>query len=477
MAPVGPDHTGSAGARGGPGSDGPELARIRSALARGVGLDEALNDAADPATGQVGMACLGQRVRADVDGAGPLLQPLIETDGVTDVLVSGGRTWIDRGHGLEPVPAASMDEPQVRALAVRMAASAHKRLDDACPVVDATLPDGTRLNAVLPPLSADGTLISLRTKRRRGFTLAELTGAGTIAPGLDDACPVVDATLPDGTRLNAVLPPLSADGTLISLRTKRRRGFTLDELTAAGTIAPGLDEVLAALVTGRASCLVTGATGTGKTTLLAALLSLVPATERIVCIEEASELRPRHPHVVHLQERGANVQGVGAVSMTSLVRTALRMRPDRIVLGECRGPEVRDVLTALNTGHEGGWATLHANSPADVPARLTALGALAGLDEAAVAAQAASALDAVVHLRRQAGTAGARRYVASIGVLRRGASPAGAVLICEEALHVTGDGRLSPGPAVSALRERIGPQVFARTGLDELPGTGERRPV
>ena len=394
MVPVSP---GQPGASGGGGADGPELARVRSALARGVGLEEALNDAAAPATGQVGMARLGQRVRADVDGAGPILQPLIETEGVTDVLVSDGRTWIDRGRGLEAVPAAAMDEPEVRALAVRMAASAHKRLDD--------------------------------------------------------ACPVVDATLPDGTRLNAVLPPLSADGTLISLRTKRRRGFTLDELTAAGTIAPGLDEVLAAL------------------------LSLVPATERIVCIEEASELRPRHPHVVHLQERGANVQGVGAVAMTSLVRTALRMRPDRIVLGECRGPEVRDVLTALNTGHEGGWATLHANSPADVPARLTALGALAGLDEAAVAAQAASALDAVVHLRRQAGTTGARRYVASVGVLRRGVSPAGAVLICEEALHVTGDGRLRPGPAVSALRDRIGPQAFARAGLDELPGPGERRPV
>ena len=418
MAPVNPDHPSDPRPRE---TDSLELARVRSALARGAGLDEALDDAADPSTGQQGMARLGQRVRADVDGAGSLLQPLIETDGVTDVLVSGGRTWIDRGHGLEPVPAASMEEPQARALAVRMAASAHKRLDDACPVVDATLPDGTRLNAVLPPLSADGTLISLRTKRRRGFTLAELAEAGTIAPGLDD--------------------------------------------------------VLVALVARRASCLVTGATGTGKTTLLAALLSLVPATERIVCIEEASELRPRHPHVVHLQERGANVQGVGAVAMTSLVRTALRMRPDRIVLGECRGPEVRDVLTALNTGHEGGWATLHANSPADVPARLTALGALAGLDEAAVAAQAASALDAVVHLRRQAGTTGARRYVASIGVLRRGVSPAGAVLICEEALHVTGDGRLRPGPAVSALRERIGPQALARTGLDGLPGAGERRPV
>ena len=226
MAPVNLDLPGAAATRAALGPDGSELARVRSALARGAGMDEALNDAADPTTGQVGMARLGERVRADVDGAGPLLQPLVETDGVTDVLVSGGRTWIDRGRGLEPVPAASMEEPQVRALAVRMAASAHKRLDD--------------------------------------------------------ASPVVDATLPDGTRLNAVLPPLSADGTLISLRTKRRRGFTLDELTAAGTVAPGLDDVLAALVTGRASCLVTGATGTGKTTLLAALLGLVPESERIV---------------------------------------------------------------------------------------------------------------------------------------------------------------------------------------------------
>ena len=414
MAPVNPDHPSDPGPRE---TDSLELARVRSALARGAGLNEALDDAADPSTGQQGMARLGQRVRADVDGAGSLLQPLIETDGVTDVLVSGGRTWIDRGHGLEPVPAASMEETQARALAVRMAASAHKRLDDACPVVDATLPDGTRLNAVLPPLSADGTLISLRTKRRRGFTLAELAEAGTIAPGLDD--------------------------------------------------------VLAALVARRASCLVTGATGTGKTTLLAALLGLVPGDERIVCIEEASELRPPHPHVVHLQERGANVQGVGAVPMTSLVRTALRMRPDRIVLGECRGPEVRDVLTALNTGHEGGWATLHANSPADVPARLTALGALAGLDEAAVAAQAASALDAVVHLRRRTGTSGARRYVASIGVLRREATPAGAVLVCEEALRVDDDDRISPGPAAPSLRARLGPQTFSRLGPGMSAGVGE----
>lgn len=417
---------------------------MRGALARGAGLERALGEGAAPTTGAGGLARLNRHVRADVEGAGPMLQPLLETEGVTDVLVGAGHTWIDRGRGLENIAEAALPEAQTRALAVRMAASCGRRLDDACPVVDATLPDGTRLNAVLPPLSADGTLICLRTKRRSAFTLGQLV--------------------------------------------------------EAGTVAPGLDSVLAALIEVRASCLITGATGTGKTTLLAALLGLVSATERIVCIEEAAELRPDHPHVLHLQERGDNVQGVGAVPMSALVRTALRMRPDRIVLGECRGPEVRDVLTALNTGHEGGWATLHANSPADVPARLTALGALAGLDETAVAAQAVSALDAVIHLRRSGATGGGiagrrspravtaersstrgsdgpdscaspeqdamssrssrtRRYVSGIGMLRRGAQGS---LVCEDALVVALDGAagtvcaVSAGPAVDRLAERIG---------------------
>lgn len=390
------------GARPGPPSPDPaatELERVRSALARGSDLADALATGAAATIGTTGLARLEGTVRADVEGAGPVLQPLLETEGVTDVLVGGGTTWIDRGAGLEPVPGAALTEPEARALAVRMAAACGRRLDDASPVVDATLPGGTRLNAVLPPLSADGTLICLRTSRRRAFTLAEL----------------------------------SADGTL----------------------APGLEPVLAELVARRASCLVTGATGTGKTTLLAALLGLVPATERIVCIEEASELRPEHPHVIHLQERGENVQGVGAVPMTALVRTALRMRPDRIILGECRGPEVRDVLTALNTGHEGGWATLHANSPADVPARLTALGALAGMDERAVAAQAASALDAVVHLVRVHGRRRTRRVVASVGVLRREPGRDG-VLVCEDALLRAPGGRLVPGTAAQRLAERLG---------------------
>lgn len=154
-----------------------------------------------------------------------------------------------------------------------------------------------------------------------------------------------------------------------------------------------------------------------KTTLLAALLALVPASERIVCVEEARELAPDHPHVLHLTARQANVEGAGAVGLGELVRNALRMRPDRIVLGECRGPEVRDVLLALNTGHDGGMATLHANAAADVPARLEALGALAGLTREGLAAQAASALDVVVHLRRRPGTG--TRYVAELGTVER----------------------------------------------------------
>lgn len=376
------------------------IRQARRRLAQGGSLAQALTDGEGPVLGAASLWQLQEQLRADTAGAGPLLQPLLERPEVTDVLVGGGRVWIDRGQGVEIVPGVEWEESEIRALAVRMAAACGRRLDD--------------------------------------------------------ASPVVDATLPDGTRLNAVLPPLSDDGTLICLRTSRRRAFSLEGLVQAGTVKPGLAGVLAALVQQRANCLITGATGTGKTTLLAALLSGVPADQRIVCIEEASELRPDHPHVIHLQERGANIQGVGAVTMSELVRTALRMRPDRIVLGECRGAEVREMLTALNTGHEGGWATIHANSPADVPARLTALGALAGMSESTVAAQAGSALDAVVHLRRQSG----RRQVASIGMLRR----ENGMLLCRDALRLgagVGNDAVQAGPAVDWLSDRIGVEPVA----------------
>lgn len=331
------------------------------------------------------------RVRAELLGAGPL-QPLLEAPDVTDVLVESGRVWVDRGAGLERVPVDLGGPERVRALAVRLAAAGGQRLDDAAPVVDARLPDGTRLHAVLPPV-AD----------------------------------------PD---------------TLLSLRVHRPRGFTLEDLVRLGSVSPRLDPLLRSLVARRANLVVSGATGTGKTTLLAALLSLVPAHERIVCIEEAAELRPHHPHVVRLVARRPNVEGAGEIDLAALVRHALRMRPDRVVLGECRGADVREVLTALNTGHDGGCATLHANAASDVPARLEALGALAGMTPRAVAAQAASALDVVLHLRRHGG----RRYVAEVGAVRGGSDG----LVVERVLHCGPDGHLEASAAWPAVAFRWG---------------------
>jgi len=283
-------------------------------------------------------------------GLGPL-QPVVEQPGVTDVLVNGGdrmpgghRIWVDRGAGLEPVLVPLAGEDEVRALAVRLAGVAGRRLDEGMPWVDARLPGGIRLHAVVPPVTPSGTHLSLRLLR--------------------------------GPRLD------------------------LPALVAAGSVPPAWAPVVRAMVRRRAAFLVTGGTGAGKTTLLSALLALVPAAERIVLIEDVGELRPAHPHVVRLEARHANVEGTGVVGLDDLVRQALRMRPDRIVVGECRGPEVRELLAALNTGHAGGCGTLHANAAAEVPARLEALGSLARLSPEAVRSQAAAAFDAVLHLER-----------------------------------------------------------------------------
>jgi pilus assembly protein CpaF len=228
--------------------------------------------------------------------------------------------------------------------------------------------------------------------------------AGACGRRLDDASPFADACLPDGTRFHAVLPPLAVDGPCLSLRAVRSRPDTLGGLTEAGTLTPQSAALLSAVVAARLAYLVTGGTGAGKTTLLATMVGLVPAQERVVLVEDIAELRPRHPHAVTLQARTANVEGAGAVTLRDLVRQALRMRPDRLVLGECRGAEVVDLLGALNTGHEGGAATLHANAAADVPARMVALGLAAGVPAAAVGSQLTAAVQVVLHLRRSATT-------------------------------------------------------------------------
>lgn len=346
--------------------------------------------------------------------AGPL-QQLLETPGVTDVLVNGPEeVWVDRGLGLERAPVRFANPAEVRELAVRLASLGGRRLDDASPLVDARLPDGTRLHAALPPVV--------------------------------DRCAA------------------------LSLRAVRARAFTLAELDMGGTLAGGLATVLEGLVAARASLLITGATGSGKTTLLAALLSLVDPAERIVVIEEAGEVNPNHPHVVRLVERRANVDGAGEVSVARLVREALRMRPDRVILGECRGAEVRDVLTAFNTGHRGGMATLHANTPADVPARFAALGALAHLDQRATDLHAAAAFEAVIHLDK---TPGGRR-VTSVAVLRAAEGRRGTRLQVETALAVDSFGGVVPGPAWGELRALIGegwPGGAAWSGSEAWPAS------
>jgi pilus assembly protein CpaF len=372
----------------------PLLERVRARLALQPGVPtpaEVATVVRAEAAGLLGDDDVLVEVRRAVDelaGAGPL-EPLLRAPGVTDVLVNGpDQVWIDRGCGLEPAAVRFPDDAAVRRLAVRLAAAAGRRLDDAAPWVDVGLPDGTRLHAVLPPVSGSGTCLSLRVLRRCSLSFADLAAAGAL---------------------------------------------------------PGeAEQLLRSVVARRLAFLVTGGTGSGKTTLLSALLGLVEPGERLVLCEDAAELTPAHPHVVRLLTRPPNVEGAGAVGLRDLVRQALRMRPDRLVVGEVRGAEVAELLAALNTGHEGGCGTLHANRPAEVPARLEALGSAAGLPRAAVHSQAAAALSVVVHVRR--GAAG--RRVEELGVVRR----AGDRVVVEPGWRADG----GPAPGAALLRQLAG---------------------
>ncbi len=371
---------------------------VRDRLARSPGaltphrVAEALRGAGRP-VGDATVLAVHDLLQRDVVGAGPL-EPLLRQPGVTDVLVNGsGQVFLDRGQGLEPADVRFPDDAAVRRLAQRLASAAGRRLDDATPYADLRLPDGTRFHAVLAPVARPGTVISLRVPHRRGFTLAELAAAG-LAP-------------------------------------------------------PEVVRLLERVVSARLAFLVSGGTGSGKTTLLSALLGLVPARERIVVVEDSSELRPDHPHVVGLEGRPANIEGAGALDLRTLVRQALRMRPDRVVVGEVRGAEVVELLAALNTGHEGGCGTLHANSAVDVPARVEALALAAGLGRDAAHSQLASAVDVVVHLARDRS---GRRRVGQLAVPAR--SPSGHV-VSEVAVVVGADGALREGPGLDRLLDRL----------------------
>lgn len=359
----------------------------------GETLDEAIMRLKAPGKGIGDVGSALEELDARLNGLGEVLAPLLRLPGITDILVNSTRVWVDCGQGVEPIDDGFSSEEEVRALAITMAAICGKRLDDAVPIVDGILPMGVRVHAVIPPLSGEGTIISLRIPARGGLTLEQM-----------------------------------------------RKGASIDDTT---------QQILSRMLEVRCNVLISGATGSGKTTLLSALLSSISVNERLICIEEISELHPAHPHVVHLQARQANTQSRGEVSLSELVRAAMRMRPDRIILGECRGGEVRDIMSALNTGHRGSFATIHANTPAEVPARLSALGALAGMSAEATHVQARAAFDLVVHMERSMGSDGnTGRRVAQIGVfgLERGE------LTCSCAYRIDRRGRGSTGPAWEELR-------------------------
>lgn len=342
--------------------------------------------------GDTAVLAVVEDVRRELVGAGPL-ETYLRMPGVTDVLVTApDAVWIDRGLGIERVPAGFRDEEEVRRLAQRLATAAGRRLDGAMPYVDARLEDGTRFHAVLPPLAVDGTVISLRVPRRRTFALDDLVRVGS-----------------------------------------------LDEQGA---------QWLRAMMRARLAFLISGGTGCGKTTVLSCLLGLVPGDQRIVLVEDSAELRPDHPHVVRLQARMSNVEGAGAVTLRDLVRQSLRMRPDRLVVGEVRGAEVVDLLAAMNTGHEGGCGTVHANAAEDVPARLEALGLMAGLDRAALHALIAAGIDAAIHLRRRSD---GQRVIDSVHVMQRGRDG----LVAATPALTWVDGRVRLDAAVDQLVARL----------------------
>jgi pilus assembly protein CpaF len=296
--------------------------------------------------GSADREALVARVLRDTVGLGPL-EDLLADPSVEEVMVNGpGQVYVERGGRIEATDACFADDEELRNAIERILAPLGRRIDELSPMVDARLADGSRVNAVIPPLAIDGPALSIRR-------------FGASRPGAR-------------------------------------------ELVELGTLTEFQVELLERAVGERRSVLVSGGTGSGKTTLLNALSGFVSAEERLVTIEDAAELRLQRRHVVRLESRPAGVEGRGEVTIRDLLRNALRMRPDRIVIGEVRGAEALDLLTALNTGHRGALSTVHANSPADALARLETLALMAGLGlpHEAIAAQVRRGIDLVVHLER-----------------------------------------------------------------------------
>jgi pilus assembly protein CpaF len=354
---------------------------------------------------------LVEQVLHEVTGLGPI-EPLVRDPAVSDILVNGPReVYVERGGRLERVPLQFRDGAHLLAVIDRIVSRVGRRVDEASPMVDARLPDGSRVNAIIPPLAVDGAVLSIR-------------------------------------RFGASLTPA--------------------RLVELGALTDGMLALLGACVRARLNVLIAGGTGSGKTTLLNALSAFIPPSERVITIEDAAELRLQQPHVVRLETRPPNAEGRGEVVTRDLVKNALRMRPDRIIVGEVRAAEALDMLQAMNTGHEGSLATVHANSPRDALARLETMVLFAGtaLPDRAVREQVASALDLVVQVSRLSD--GARRVVSIAEVT----GMEGEVVQLQEIARFRRQGVLADGTVAghfeaTGVRPRFAAQV-ALAGI-ELP--------
>ena len=380
-----------------------------------------------------------QLIRAlqhEIVGTGPLAE-LLADPATTDVVVNGPHdVRVDRGAGWEQTGIRFADDAAVQRLARRLASAAGRRLDEAQPYVDAQLPGGIRLHAVLPPIASDGTCVSLRVLRPAQFDLATLGRHGAFPPTVESLLRRIVAARQQPALLERAGQVPAARG-------------LVGEAPEAAVVLRVADHHLRQ----RRAVMISGGTGSGKTTLLAALLGEVDPAERIITVEDAGELRPTHPHVLHLLARTSNVEGAGRIELRDLVRQGLRMRPDRLVVGEVRGAEVIDLLVALNTGHRGGAGTVHANAADEVPARLAALASLGGMAETTLNAQLPGAVQVIIHLERVAVAGRAQRKLKEIAVLER--DPGGGVTVRRAS---DDNGWLGPGAARLASLLDAAPQ-------------------
>jgi pilus assembly protein CpaF len=291
-------------------------------------------------------ARLAVEIEADILGYGPI-EPLLTDDSVSEVMINGPHdVWLERDGVLYSTPYRFVDESHLRRIINKM--------------------------------------------------------VGQVGRRIDESSPMVDARLPDGSRVNAIIPPLSLSGPLVTIRKFSHTRFHLDDLVSIGTMSPLTFEFLTMCIRAQLNILISGGTGTGKTTLLNALSEAIPDEERVVTIEDAAELRLKQRHVLRLESRPPNIEGEGEITIRDLVRNSLRMRPDRIIVGEVRGAEAIDMLQAMNTGHDGSLSTVHSNSPRDALARIETMVLMAGFDlpVRAIRQQVASAVELVIHLER-----------------------------------------------------------------------------